>query len=55
MRAPILKQVPIYVPSFLTFGIQLGIALMYDGRVYDDFPGHCQRCSSENCIKVGFM
>jgi hypothetical protein len=55
MQAPILKQLPIYVPSFLAFGVQLGIALMYDGRVYDDFPGSCQRCGGRNCIKVGFM
>ncbi len=55
MRNPIPKQIPIYVPEFLTMGMRLVMAMMYDGRVYDDFPGRCQRCGSGNCIKLGFV
>jgi len=54
MQIPNPKHVSIYVPRFLTFGIGLGLALLYDGRVYDDFPGFCRRCGSRRCIKHGF-
>lgn len=54
MQIPNPKRVPIYVPQFLTFGIGLGLAFLYDGKVYDDFSGVCQRCGSRNCVKHGF-
>lgn len=55
MQLPNPKQLPIYLPEFLTFGIGFGIALLFDGRVYDDFPGFCQECKSSRCRKAGFQ
>lgn len=55
MQQPNPKQLPIYLPEFLTFGIGFGIALLFDGRVYDDFPGFCQDCKSKRCRKAGFQ
>ena len=55
MQKPNQKQLPIYLPEFLTFGIGFGIAILYDGRVYDDFPGFCQHCGSKRCVKHGFQ
>lgn len=54
MQEPNPKKLPIYLPEFLTFGIRFGIALLYDGKVYDDFPGVCQECGSKRCIRLGF-
>jgi hypothetical protein len=42
MREPNPKSIPIYVPEFLRVGVGLGLSLMYDGQVYDDFLGSCQ-------------
>ena len=55
MQAPNQKQLPTYIPEFLIFAIGFGLALLFDGRVYDDFPGFCARCGSKNCIKRGFQ
>ena len=55
MQAPNQKQLPVYLPEFVTFGIGFGLALLYDGKIYDDFPGFCQRCGSRRCIKHGFQ
>jgi len=55
MQAPNQKQLPVYLPEFLTFGIGFGLALLFDGKIYDDFPGFCQRCGSKRCIKHGFQ
>lgn len=54
MQAPNQKQLPVYLPEFVTFGIGFGLALLYDQKIYDDFPGSCQRCGSKRCIKHGF-
>ncbi len=53
MREPNPKSVPSYVPEFLRVGVGLGLSLMYDGQVYDDFPGSCQHCGSTDCKKLG--
>jgi hypothetical protein len=53
MREPNPKSVPIYVPEFLRVGVGLGLSLMYDGQVYDDFLGSCQHCGSTDCKKLG--
>jgi len=42
------------MPDFLRVGVALSLALMYDGNVYDDFPGTCQHCGSGACKKLGF-
>src|SRR5208283_3705725 len=55
MQLPNQKQLPAYLPEFLTFGIGFGLALLFDGKVYDDFPGFCQRCGSKRCIKRGLQ
>jgi hypothetical protein len=55
MQAPNQKQLPVYLPEFVTFGIGFGLALLFDGKIYDDFPGFCQRCGSKRCIKHGFQ
>ncbi|MGH2508045.1 MAG: hypothetical protein ACREFU_20945 [Acetobacteraceae bacterium] len=54
MQEPNPKKLPIYLPEFLTFGIRFGIAILFDGKVYDDFPGFCQQCRSKRCIRLGF-
>lgn len=54
LQKPNPKSVPIYVPEFLRVGVALGIVMMYDGEVYDDFPGSCQHCGSGDCKKLGF-
>lgn len=54
MQTPNAKTVPIYIPEFFRVGIALGLSLMYDGQVYDDFPGYCQHCGSRKCKKLGF-
>ena len=47
------KQVAVYVPEFVRAGLGLAISQIYDGRVYDDFPGRCQHCGSVRRIKNG--
>lgn len=54
MQIPNPKSVPIYVPEFLRVGVALGLSLMYDGQVYDDFDGICQHCGATDCRKLGF-
>ncbi len=54
MREPNPKTVPIYMPDFVRVGIALALSLMYDGEVYDDFPGRCRHCGSRDCRKLGF-
>ena len=53
MQEPNPKQVPAYVPELARTAFTLTISQMYDGRVYDDFPGRCQHCGSGNCVKNG--
>ncbi|MGH7240560.1 MAG: hypothetical protein ACREHG_10955 [Candidatus Saccharimonadales bacterium] len=55
MQEPNPKHLPVYLPEFLVFGVGFGLALLYDGRVYDDFPGFCQRCKSKRCRKAGLQ
>jgi hypothetical protein len=47
------KKIPSYVPEFVRMGLGLALLMMYDGRVYDDFPGRCLKCGSRNCEKQG--
>lgn len=47
------KVISSYVPEFVRVGLGLILCLMYDGRVYDDFPGRCVKCGSGNFEKVG--
>lgn len=53
MRQPNQKQITVYVPEFVRVGLGLAISQMYDGKVFDDFPGSCQRCGSRNCVRNG--
>ena len=53
MQEPNSKKIPSYVPEFIRVGLSLAIADMYDGKVFDDFPGACQRCGSRDCMKNG--
>jgi len=53
MQEPNPKQVPVYVPELATRAFSLAISQMYDGKVYDDFPGRCQNCASRNCVRNG--
>jgi len=55
MQVPNPKTIPVYVPKFVRVGLGLALALLYDGRVFDDFPGRCQRCGSRRCIRMGFL
>lgn len=41
------------MPELARTAFTLTTSQMYDGRVYDDFPGRCQHCGSGNCVKNG--
>jgi hypothetical protein len=53
MQEPSSKHVATYVPEFVRAGLGLAVSQMYDRKVYDDFPGSCERCGSTNCVKNG--
>jgi hypothetical protein len=53
MQEPNPKQVPTYLPELARTAFTLATSQMYDGRVYDDFPGRCQHCGSSSCVKNG--
>jgi len=54
LQIPTQKSIPAFMPDFLRIGVALSLSLMYDGNVYDDFPGTCQHCGSTDCKKLGF-
>ena len=54
MRIPNPKEIPEYMPKFVPFSIQLGLAQLYDGNTYTDSGDKCPYCNSTHIRKIGF-
>ena len=55
MRPPKPKEIPGYMPSFLSYSIQLGLSSLYEGNAYADSGEECPACGSTHIRKAGFV
>ena len=51
MRPPKPKEIPGYMPSFLSYSIQLGLSSLYEGNAYADSGEECPACGSTHIRK----